>query len=424
MPGVTTTATDPTTAPTAGPAPTDDSCLPRLPVNGRFGRTEIDRRAAGVAVAARDGAVSAAHARRVVAALLYGSSIPDTVAARWQGDRQHQEDVADRLRLLVFTKAMQETAGGLRLELLAGGASASGWATQLCRAALPSAARDVRVRRRERPHAAVGGRQRDQATLSFPSIAEVADLLGPATPDVADTADRVESAAEAGLLVVSGMRPGSRRHRGSAHLRRALGVPAPSAPADPVLRQRIAAVLERDAAAARRGVRAELTRRREPAPARASAGDPLAVLWAGYPADALLTLANRDPRYAHIVAAGAVVPRPAIRADVAAALTAQVRRAEPGDAAWGELATGLVAAFLTHISDLPSEFSPAHRGASPKPAAEKHSEAAAFVEYAARAAAFRAAPLGSVPAMVEAELHERLALIEAVVADLRHRPAA
>jgi hypothetical protein len=32
--------------------------------------------------------------------------------------------------------------------------------------------------------------------------------------------------------------------------------------------------------------------------------------------------------------------------------------------------------------------------------------------------------LGRVPAMVEAEMRERLALIEVVVADLRHRPAA
>ena len=57
------------------------ACLPRLPVNGRLAHTEIDLRAAGVAAAARDGVVSAAHARRVIAALLYGSSIPESVAA-------------------------------------------------------------------------------------------------------------------------------------------------------------------------------------------------------------------------------------------------------------------------------------------------------------------------------------------------------
>ena len=37
---------------------------------------------------------------------------------------------------------------------------------------------------------------------------------------------------------------------------------------------------------------------------------------------------------------------------------------------------------------------------------------------ARRAAAFHAASLGGVPAMVEAELHDRLLLIETVVADL------
>jgi hypothetical protein len=83
-----------------------------------------------------------------------------------------------------------------------------------------------------------------------------------------------------------------------------------------------------------------------------------------------------------------------------------------------------VEAFLAHNSDLPSEFSPAHRTATPTTAEEKAAEAAAFAERADRAASYPAAPLGSVPAMVEAELHERLALIEAVVADLRHRRAA
>jgi hypothetical protein len=43
---------------------------------------------------------------------------------------------------------------------------------------------------------------------------------------------------------------------------------------------------------------------------------------------------------------------------------------------------------------------------------------------ARRAAAFPAAPLGGVAAMVEAELQDRLLLIETVVADLGHRPAA
>jgi len=41
-----------------------------------------------------------------------------------------------------------------------------------------------------------------------------------------------------------------------------------------------------------------------------------------------------------------------------------------------------------------------------------------------RAAAFPAAPLGGVPAMVEAELYDRLLLIETVVAVLGRRPAA
>src|SRR6476661_6934038 len=127
-------------------APTDAACLPRLPVNGRLARTEIDLRAAGVAAAARDGAVSSGHARRVIAALLYGPSIPESVATGWTADRQHRADIADRLRELLFTKVMQETSGGFTLDRVADGTSACGWATQLCRAALRSAARDVRVR--------------------------------------------------------------------------------------------------------------------------------------------------------------------------------------------------------------------------------------------------------------------------------------
>ena len=70
------------------------------------------------------------------------------------------------------------------------------------------------------------------------------------------------------------------------------------------------------------------------------------------------------------------------------------------------------------------EFSPARRTATPKSAKEKALEAAAIDRYARRAAAFPSAPLGGVPALVDAELHERLAIVEAVVADLRHRPAA
>lgn len=160
--------------------------LPRLPVNGRFARCEIDRRAGDVAVAARDGVVSAAHARRVIAALLYGSSIPESVATGWHGDRQFRVDVADRLRMLLFTKSMQETVGGFRLDRVADGASTSGWATQLCRAALPSAARDVRLRQRERPHPTVGGGGQEVATPGFRTITDIADLVSPAAPDVSD----------------------------------------------------------------------------------------------------------------------------------------------------------------------------------------------------------------------------------------------
>ena len=93
-----------------------------------------------------------------------------------------------------------------------------------------------------------------------------------------------------------------------------------------------------------------------------------------------------DHRFAHVVAAGAVAPRPAIRADVAAALLSHVRRAEPEDPAWADLAAALVDAFLAHISDLPSEFSPAHRSAAPKSARRKAREAAAFAAAAERAA--------------------------------------
>ena len=71
-------------------------------------------------------------------------------------------------------------------------------------------------------------------------------------------------------------------------------------------------------------------------------------------------------RVADGVSAAAVTPRPAIRADVAAVLVAQPARAEPGDPAWADLAGPLVAAFLAHISDLPSEFSPDFRAAGPK----------------------------------------------------------
>ena len=150
----------------------------------------------------------------------------------------------------------------------------------------------------------------------------------------------------------------------------------------------------------------------------------MAALWSGYPDDALEVLAERDRRFAHAVAVGAVAPRPAIRGDVAVALVANVRRSERNDPEWRGLAGRLVTAFLAHISDLPSEFSPAHRTARPKPVRRKRMEATAFAASAARASAHPTAPLGSVPAMVEAELHDRLLLIEAVAADLRHRPAA
>ena len=64
---------DPTAAGDTDQARAADARLPRLPVNCPFGRGEIDRRSSGVAAGARDGAVSAVHARRVIAALLYGS---------------------------------------------------------------------------------------------------------------------------------------------------------------------------------------------------------------------------------------------------------------------------------------------------------------------------------------------------------------
>jgi hypothetical protein len=88
------------------------------------------------------------------------------------------------------------------------------------------------------------------------------------------------------------------------------------------------------------------------------------------------------------------------------------------------LADALVAAFLEHISDLPSEFSPAHRTAKPKSVKQKALESRTFAGYALEAAGFPMTPLGSVPALVESELEDRLLLIESVVADLRCRSAA
>ncbi len=109
---------------------------------------------------------------------------------------------------------------------------------------------------------------------------------------------------------------------------------------------------------------------------------------------------------------------------MAAAFAANVRRAVPADPGRADLAAALVDAFLPHISDLPSEFSPTHRTATAKTARRKAREPEAFDAVITRAAGYPTAPLGSVPAMVEAELHDRLLLIERVVADLRHRPAA
>ena len=404
--------------------PVAAACLPRLPVNGRLTRSEIDLRAASVAAAARGGVVSVAHARRVIAALLYGSSIPESVAVGWTGDRQHRADIADRLRELLFTKVMQETSGGFTLDRVADGTSACGWATQLCRAALRSAARDVRVRQRDRLLPPVVADP--AAPIGYRSITELVEAAAPSVPDVVQTIPTGMSStggliAEAGLSVVSGMRPGSRRHRGAAHLQRALGLPAPARPADPAVRQRVAAILAADTTAAQRSARAVLARRQGP---DTDPSDPLGALWSDYPLLALQVLADRDYRYAHAVALGAVAHRPAIRAGVAVALAAQVRRADPDHPSWGGLADALVAAFLEHISDLPSEFSPAHRSAEPKSLHQKTAEAATFAGYALGAAGFPTAPLGSVPALVESELQDRLLLIESVVADLRRRFAA
>jgi len=134
------------------------------------------------------------------------------------------------------------------------------------------------------------------------------------------------------------------------------------------VRQRLAAILAADTTAAQRSARAVLARRQGP---DTDLSDPLAALWSDYPLLALQVLADRDHRYAHAVALGAVAHRPAIRAEVAAALAAQVRGADPDHPSWGGPADALVAAFLEHITDLPSEFSPAHRTAKPKSVMQK-----------------------------------------------------
>jgi len=187
------------------------------------------------------------------------------------------------------------------------------------------------------------------------------------------------------------------------------------------VRQRLAPILAADTMVAQRSARAVLARRQGP---DTDPSNPLAALWSDYPLPVLQVLADRDHRCAHAVALGAVAYRPAIRADVAAALAAQVRGADPDHPSWGGPADALVAAFLEHISDLPSEFSPAHRTAKPKSVKQKALEARTFAGYALEAAGFPTAPLGSVPALVESELEDRLLLIESVVADLRCRSAA
>jgi hypothetical protein len=415
-------------APVTPEGPGDAACLPAIPGNGRFGRNEIDRRATGVAVAARDDLVSEVHARRVIAALLYGSTIPESVAAQWNADRQDRADIADRLRMLVYMKVMQETPGGFHPDRVADGASACGWATQLARAALPGAARDALLPRRERAVPAVLDPSRDGDSPGSHSIAETADLVA-VLPDIADravaAADRAtgrdisgDCAADAGLQVVRGMRPGSRRHRGAVYLSRSFGVPALDRPQDYELTARIATALDANPLAARRSARAELARRSGSLHVEGDPDDPVAMLWSGYPGDALGRLAELDHRVAHAVAVGSVAPRPAIRGDVVAALAAQVARLEPGDPDWAQLARDLVAAFAAHECDLPSEFSPGFRTATPKPAAQKAFEARAFADVSRRVADHPSAPLGAVPAMVESELQDRLLVIETVIADL------
>ena len=209
------------------------------------------------------------------------------------------------------------------------------------------------------------------------TIVEVADLVRSPSQGVPFW---TEGAADAGLVVVvAGMRTGSRRHRGAAHLGRTLGVPPPARPADPTVCRRIAGVLERDPQAARRSVRAELARRRGSTPARIDdAADPLAALWTEYPVGALQRLADRDPgspTWSRRVRwrrgrRSAPTWRPPCRR-TSAAPSRTTRRG----ATWP---TALVATFLAHISDLPSEFSPSHRTASPKSARRKAKEAAAF----------------------------------------------
>ena len=256
-----------------------------------------------------------------------------------------------------------------------------------------------------------------------------------AVPDIADravaAADRAngrdmsaDGAAEAGLMVVRGMRPGSRRHRGAAHLSRSLGIPAPARPRDHILTERIATALDADPLAAQRSARAELARRSGSLHLAGDPDDPVSSLWTGYPGPSLARLADLDHRVAHAVAVGSTSPRPAIRSDVVAALAAQVTRLEPGDITWAGLARDLVAAFAAHLCDLPSEFAPGFRVATRKPPLQKAFEATTFAELAQRAADHPAAPLGAVPAMVESELQDRLMLIETVIADLHERPAA
>ncbi|HEX9087872.1 MAG TPA: hypothetical protein VF867_10130 [Arthrobacter sp.] len=205
-----------------------------------------------------DGDLSPFDTRKALAEALHRSGIAATVAGEKPLiDRQQLLDITAEMEELVVTKMMQETSGGYDLDRGLDGASATGWARQMLRAARKSIERNLRTRNGKyelvEPIKTMENdevRHRTHASYVFHTRSE------DDTPEVIEASDsgqRMLVAADWLRARSRHLRDNSRLEAQAASLTHAYGIPALDRPRLHE-RRRLSALLALDSSIAHRSV--------------------------------------------------------------------------------------------------------------------------------------------------------------------------
>ncbi|WP_159600033.1 hypothetical protein [Agromyces humi] len=299
--------------------------------------------------------------------------------------------LVDELNNLIHGKAVGENGmkASLDLKRIADGASATGWARNLLRVAMPSKIRDIIHNDVEYTFSTVA--DDEQADTSAMNVFDAAHLE--LSAEDAFTEDRFASSFEA-LAGHKNLRHTGQAKQNAHHLRAAYDITAPIVvPESEADREWVQAQLEEDEMLAYRSLTQWLAIVTSRGRAANPIDDRLLGLWDDFTAEQAEDLAEYRPGFAHTVALAAVMLSPKPSRDVVNQAVKIVTMASVNED-WESHANALVQSWVARECSPFSEFKSKSRGDENEQLAQHKMAAAAWPELAKTAADWHKQPLG------------------------------